>query len=456
MSAITQAERQKYAEIFQARGQVNGYMSGAIARDVLLNSNLPPNRLERIWDLSDIDKDGNLDFEEFCIAMHLTFGCINGVEPPVSLPPSLVPNNKAHLLPQQSYPTVYQQSQPTGYQQPQPTGYQQPQPTGYQQPQPTGYQQPQPTGYYTPSPQQQPMQIGYQPTGYQQPQPTGYQQPQPTGYQQQVEPEFSWDMTKDEMTSYQNIYAKYANDTGKVKFSQMEDFYTTLGLSRTDLTNAWTLIDVNHTNSLTQDQCLMFYHVLNQRTKGVRIPKELPPDLHAAFAGEYAADFGERPGSGTGARKGTNQSMSNSAKLADSYVNRLGAASTSLTHRATTSGGRYDEEDMLRRELAELKERVKQAEEEHQKKTKEQHETFAARPLRDQFQALYDYKLRQLTDQNDIEDKVRKQERDIDAARDAVRRLNRIVDEVRSKKRELESLLEERRMEVQKVLRASS
>lgn len=28
MSAITQAERQKYAEIFQARGQVNGYMSG--------------------------------------------------------------------------------------------------------------------------------------------------------------------------------------------------------------------------------------------------------------------------------------------------------------------------------------------------------------------------------------------------------------------------------------------
>ncbi|OBZ88732.1 Actin cytoskeleton-regulatory complex protein end3, partial [Choanephora cucurbitarum] len=213
MSAITQAERQKYAEIFQARGQVNGYMSGAIARDVLLNSNLPPNRLERIWDLSDIDKDGNLDFEEFCIAMHLTFGCINGVEPPVSLPPSLVPSNKTHLLPQQQqFATGYQQAQPTGYYSPQPqpqmpmqTGYQQPQPTGYQQPQPTGYQQPQPTGYQQP-----------QPTGYQQPQPTGYQQPQPTGfYQQPQEPEFSWDMTKDEMTSYQNIYAKYANDTGK-------------------------------------------------------------------------------------------------------------------------------------------------------------------------------------------------------------------------------------------------
>ncbi|RCH92920.1 endocytosis defective- protein, partial [Rhizopus stolonifer] len=274
-------------------------------------------------------------------------------------------------------------------------------------------------------------------------------------YGQQAEPEFSWDMTTDEMTSYQNIYAKYANDTGKVKFSQMEDFYNTLGLTRTDLTNAWTLIDVNHTNALTQDQCLMFYHVLNQRTKGIRIPKELPPDLHAAFAGEYAADFGERPGSGTGARKGTSQSMTSSAKLADSYVNRLGAASTSLSSKGTKAT-KYDEEDMLRRELAELKERVKEAEHKAKEaKESEDYESFASRPLRDQFQALYDYKLRQLTDQSDIEDKVRKQERDIDAARDAVRRLNRIVDDVRSKKRELESLLEERRLEVQKVLRAS-
>lgn len=33
MSGITQAERQKYAEIFQARGHVNGYMSGKIVQD---------------------------------------------------------------------------------------------------------------------------------------------------------------------------------------------------------------------------------------------------------------------------------------------------------------------------------------------------------------------------------------------------------------------------------------
>lgn len=109
---------------------------------------------------------------------------------------------------------------------------------------------------------------------------------------------------------------------------------------------------------------------------------------------------------------------------------------------------------MLKRELAELKERVREAERRSAAaKDEEEYDSFASRPLRDQFQALYDYKLQQLTDQADVEDKVRKQERDIEAARDAVRRLNRIVDDVRSKKRELENLLDERRMEVQKTLR---
>ncbi|KAF7727367.1 endocytosis defective- protein [Apophysomyces ossiformis] len=378
-------------------------------------------------DLSDIDKDGNLDFEEFCIAMHLTFASINGMETPTVLPPSLIPASKTHLV----------ASQPTGVY---------PQATGYTtlQPQPTGIP-PQATGIPP-----QPMGIPPQATGY-----PSYQV-YPTTPQAPVPVEFSWDMTPQDMQAYQNIYAKYANDTGKVKFGQMEDFYSTLGLSRTDLSNAWALVDVNHTHALTQDQCLTFFHVLNQRTRGAPLPKELPPDLHSAFAGEYAADLGERPGAGTGARKGNNTSMSKSAQLADSYVNRLGAASTSLSSKGSSiKGNKFDEEDMLKRELAELKERVKEAEARAAaaKEKESSTENFASRPVRDQFQALYDYKLRQLTDQADVADKVRKQERDIEAARDAVRRLNRIVEDIRDQKRGLETLLDERRTEVQKTIR---
>jgi len=432
---FSQAELSKYAEIFQAQGQVNGFLPGSTARTMFLNSGLPVNKLEKIWDLSDMDKDGQLDFDEFCVAMHLTYDSLNGGEPPQSLPAQLIPNSKRQFV--QPQMTGYQQPQPTGFQQPQPTGFQQPQPTGYQM----GYQQTQPTGFQQP-----------QPTGYQQPQYTGMPQvPQYTGFTQQKE--FDWGITPQDLNTYGNIYNKYANASGKVRFSQMEDFYSTLPVTRQDLSSAWSLVDVNHAQALTRDQCLVYFHVLNERSRGAKIPSELPQDLKSAFAGEYAADLGDRPGSGTGARKGNSTSMSKSAQLADSYVNRLGVASTTLSSKGSTvRGGKYDEEELLKRELAELQQKVRDAEE-NAKRQSDTGVAFSARPLKEQFQALYDYKLRQLTEKSDLEEKTRKQERDIETARDAVRRLSRIADEVRDRKRELESLLEERRYDLQKTQR---
>lgn len=73
--------------------------------------------------------------------------------------------------------------------------------------------QPQQTGIY-------PQQAGFS-MQYQQPLPTGQaMQPAYTGYTAvpaAPQVEFSWDMTSEDMTAYQNIFAKYANDTGKVK-----------------------------------------------------------------------------------------------------------------------------------------------------------------------------------------------------------------------------------------------
>ena len=61
-------------------------------------SGLPKEVLEKIYSMSDLDKDGRLDFAEFVIMTHILFTCRNGVPLPQELPASLIPPSKAHLV----------------------------------------------------------------------------------------------------------------------------------------------------------------------------------------------------------------------------------------------------------------------------------------------------------------------------------------------------------------------
>jgi hypothetical protein len=63
----------------------------------MVKSKLPNTVLGKIWNLSDVDKDGYLDSDEFALAMHLINVKLEGNELPTSLPGHLVPPSKRDL-----------------------------------------------------------------------------------------------------------------------------------------------------------------------------------------------------------------------------------------------------------------------------------------------------------------------------------------------------------------------
>ncbi|CAG2109286.1 unnamed protein product, partial [Medioppia subpectinata] len=65
------------------------FMSGDQAKNVMLASGLPPNVLAHIWSLADVDSDGQMDINEFSIALHLISLRLRGVDLPQTLPQSL-------------------------------------------------------------------------------------------------------------------------------------------------------------------------------------------------------------------------------------------------------------------------------------------------------------------------------------------------------------------------------
>ncbi|XP_070700685.1 epidermal growth factor receptor substrate 15-like 1 isoform X3 [Pempheris klunzingeri] len=92
--AIRPDEKGKFEGIFESLSPVNGLLSGDKVRPILINSKLPLDVLGKIWDLSDVDKDGHLDKDEFTVAMHLVYRAMEQEPIPTTLPTSLIPPQK--------------------------------------------------------------------------------------------------------------------------------------------------------------------------------------------------------------------------------------------------------------------------------------------------------------------------------------------------------------------------
>lgn len=64
----------------------------------MVKSKLPNSVLSKIWKLSDIDNDGQLDAEEFALAMHLINVKLDGHDIPTELPDHLMPPSKRNTV----------------------------------------------------------------------------------------------------------------------------------------------------------------------------------------------------------------------------------------------------------------------------------------------------------------------------------------------------------------------
>lgn len=90
--AVKGPSKLKFTQLFNTTDRTrSGFLTGAQARNLLMQSKLPQATLAQIWSLSDIDADGRLSCDEFVLAMYLCEIATQGEAIPAKLPPELVP-----------------------------------------------------------------------------------------------------------------------------------------------------------------------------------------------------------------------------------------------------------------------------------------------------------------------------------------------------------------------------
>ncbi|KAH7710200.1 EH-domain containing 1 [Aphelenchoides avenae] len=103
---VVTRERSKYDEQFEELQPIDGKVSGRIAKEHMLKSKLPNSVLGKIWKLADVDKDGQLDADEFALANYLINLKLEGHELPAELPRHLVPPSKKNENGDSMYPPL--------------------------------------------------------------------------------------------------------------------------------------------------------------------------------------------------------------------------------------------------------------------------------------------------------------------------------------------------------------
>ncbi|XP_060559431.1 epidermal growth factor receptor substrate 15-like 1 isoform X3 [Ruditapes philippinarum] len=227
--ALSANEKVKYDQVFDSLQPVNNLLAGDKVKPVLMNSKLPVDVLGRIWELSDIDKDGYLDRDEFALAMHLVHKGMAKETIPPALPPNLVPPSKRKGVPVGGMPVL---------------------------------------------PGAVPVLAGLGGPG------SGRNTPTMRSDSPSLRGKDIWVVTPAEKSNYDIMFRKADLDMdGFVSGQEIRDIFLQSGLQNNVLAHIWNLCDMKSIGKLNSDQFALAMHLMQQKLKGIDPPPQLTPDL---------------------------------------------------------------------------------------------------------------------------------------------------------------------------------
>ncbi|CAH2310818.1 epidermal growth factor receptor substrate 15 isoform X1 [Pelobates cultripes] len=219
-------EKSKYDAIFDSLIPANGFLSGDKVKPVLLNSKLSVEVLGRVWELSDIDRDGLLDRDEFAVAMFLVYSALEKEPVPMSLPPALVPPSKRKPIQSAASPPIIPPL---------------------------------------------PMPPSKEPR---------HSLP-PVGILPTKAPAAQWVVSNTEKTKYDDIFQKLDKDMdGLVSGVEVREIFLKTGLPSGLLAHIWALCDTKDCGKLTKEQFALAFHFISHKlVTGVDPPHVLTPEM---------------------------------------------------------------------------------------------------------------------------------------------------------------------------------
>ncbi|XP_055364431.1 epidermal growth factor receptor substrate 15-like 1 isoform X4 [Betta splendens] len=240
--AVRPEEKSKFDGIFESLAPVSGLLSGEKVKPVLINSKLPLDVLGKVWDLSDIDKDGHLDKDEFAVAMHLVYRALEKEPVPALLPSALIPPSKRKKSLGSVASTV-------------------------------------PVLPASPPPPKDSLRSTPSHGSMNSLNSTGSLSPKHT--LKSAQHSVSWVVPVSDRSRYDDIFLKTDADLdGFVSGQEVKEIFIQSGLSQNILAHIWALADTRQIGKLTREQFALAMHLIQQKvSKGIDPPQTLTPDM---------------------------------------------------------------------------------------------------------------------------------------------------------------------------------